>query len=80
MVNEIRGAGRESARVTFGASPGPALEMAMVKVTNEPALTEDGALMLIAMSCTSGTEGVTALEGRDAALLPAALVATTVKL
>ena len=50
VVAETNGAGRLSARVTFGASPGPLLETFIVKVTNEPALTEEGELIVIAMS------------------------------
>jgi hypothetical protein len=80
VENEIRGAGSVSANMMFAALPGPRLLMVMVKVTNEPAFTDEGELIEIAMSVTFGATGFTWLDGADAGELPAALVATIWKL
>src|SRR5690348_10211630 len=45
--DETKAPGSVSARVTNAASPGPLLVIAIVKVTNEPALTEAGEVMLM---------------------------------
>src|SRR5262249_20243860 len=71
--------GNVSVRVTRAASPGPLLEIVMVKVTNPPAPRLAGEVIVIPMSVVSGATGVTGLEGADSTLLPVELVACTVK-
>ena len=72
-------AGNVSARVTMAAFPGPLFVIVIAKVTNPPALTLAGELIVIPMSVPSGAIGVTAVEGDDSELLPVELVACTVK-
>ena len=80
VENDTSGAGRVSASITFAALPGPLLLMVMVKVTNEPAFTDEGELIERAMSVMFGATGLTVLEGSEGVELPAELVATTTKL
>ena len=65
--------------VISAAFPGPLLVTVMAKVTNAPAFTVAGDVMVIARSAPTGATRVTALDGKDSALLPVALVAWMVK-
>ena len=68
-----------SASIRLGALPGPPLVITMVKVTNDPAFTEAGELMVIPRSDNCTKASVTAFEGCDSAPVPVAFVAWTVK-
>ena len=77
-VEDWKSAGNVSVSVTEAASPGPLLVTVMAKVTNAPALTVAGELMMIDRSEPCGEIGVIAFDGNDGALLPVAFVARTV--
>jgi hypothetical protein len=78
LDEDWKAAGKVSVSVTSAALPGPLLVTVMAKVTNAPALTVAGEVMVIARSVPCGDIGVTALDGSDSALLPTAFVACTV--
>ena len=80
VVDDWNVPGNVSASVTSAALPGPLFVIVMVKVTNPPAFTLAGELIVMPRSVPVGAMGITVFDGADSALLPVALVAWTLKL
>jgi len=80
VVDDWNVPGKVSVIVTSAALPGPLFATVMVNVTNPPAFTLAGEVIVIPRSVPVGAMGITVFDGADSALLPVELVAWTLKL